>query len=175
MWFVYFVCVHIFTCYYIVDLRACLCVSHCRARCLLGSTGSMCGGRLQVGSGKGSNHKYLNLQMALMSCAKHSVLTDEPVNPGWNDSSTGMRRQRWSRLFLAHFAWELCIFNLRCVGVGRQAPLFSVSHYRCVIASWGWGLNSSAPFLILPLVSAPTFPYGLLFTQSSASPCSPTT
>ncbi len=35
-----------------------------------------------VASGKGSNHKHLNLQMALMSCAKQPVLTDEPVNPG---------------------------------------------------------------------------------------------
>lgn len=35
-----------------------------------------------VESGKGSNHKHLNLQMALMSCAKQPVLTDEPVNPG---------------------------------------------------------------------------------------------
>lgn len=35
-----------------------------------------------MGSGKGSNHKHLNLQMALMSCAKQPVLTDEPVNPG---------------------------------------------------------------------------------------------
>lgn len=37
----------------------------------------------------GGNHKHLDLQMALMSCAKQPVLTDEPVNPGWNNSSTG--------------------------------------------------------------------------------------
>lgn len=30
----------------------------------------------------GGNHKHLDLQMALMSCAKQPVLTDEPVNPG---------------------------------------------------------------------------------------------
>lgn len=40
------------------------------------------GAGVALGSGKGSNHKHLNLQMALMSCAKQSVLTDEPVNPG---------------------------------------------------------------------------------------------
>lgn len=34
------------------------------------------------GPGKGSSHKHLNLQMALMFCSKQPVLTDEPVNPG---------------------------------------------------------------------------------------------
>lgn len=34
-----------------------------------------------VGPAKRSNHKHLNVQMALMSCVKQPVLTDEPVNP----------------------------------------------------------------------------------------------
>lgn len=60
-----------------------VCVSYWRLICSLASAGSVCWGvGLAMESGKGSNHKHLNLQMALMSCAKQPVLTDEPVNPG---------------------------------------------------------------------------------------------
>lgn len=65
-----------------VDICACLCLSYCRLICSLASSGAVWGAGVAVGSEKGSNHKHLNLQMALMSCAKQSVLTDEPVNPG---------------------------------------------------------------------------------------------
>ena len=68
-----------------VHICACLRVSYYRLICPRASLRSVHDekvGGVTVGPGKGSNHKHLNLQMALMSCAKQPVLTDEPVNPG---------------------------------------------------------------------------------------------
>lgn len=73
---------HLYLCYKMVDLCV-LCVL-LETHMLIASVGSLCrwGVGPAVESEKGSNHKHLNLQMALMSCAKQPVLTDEPVNPG---------------------------------------------------------------------------------------------
>lgn len=67
-------------------------------------------------------------------CWLMSLLTLAETTP-----AQGIRQHCRSWLFATHFAWELCIFNLRCVEVWRQASLFSVSHYKCVIAPRGCG------------------------------------
>lgn len=65
-----------------LGICTCMCVL-LKSHMFLSQCGNMCWGLgVVMGPGKRSNHKHLNQQMALMSCAKQPVLTDEPVNPG---------------------------------------------------------------------------------------------